>query len=134
MTPCLYSFGMYRTFGLFLLSATTCLVHAEVYKCAVEGKTVYQDSPCDGGKRVDVPGAKRKAQASTVRGVAVGMTESEVRSTWGEPSRIFHTTYTGASLEVQWIYDNHFRLGASDHVLFRSGIVTSITSSVPAKR
>ncbi len=134
MTPCQYSFGMYRTLGLFLLTATSCLVHAEVYKCAVEGKTVYQDSPCDGGKRVDVPGAIRKAQASTVRAVAVGMTESEVRSAWGEPSRIFHATSTAAPLEVQWIYDNHSRPGSTDYVIFRAGIVKSITSSVPVKR
>lgn len=44
--------------GLVLVDA----VHAQAYKCSVEGKLVYQQVPCQAGKQIQLPAAVSAAQ------------------------------------------------------------------------
>lgn len=49
-----------RPFALFLLLAFFSAPALAVYKCEIDGKVVYRDSPCAGGKELDIDAAPAK--------------------------------------------------------------------------
>lgn len=122
---------------------------AQVYKCTVNGKTVYADNPCD-SKAVVVPimrgptlaesNAARTSQAtlkaemdrrSSIRAAIdageprVSMTEQELYDAMGRPNRVNAGNYSG-SRQDQLIYDRYSRTW---YVYLTDGIVTSIQNS-----
>lgn len=118
---------------------------AAVNKCAIEGKTVYQETPCDNAKKVDLSGAGKadpsgagaaywrrqiagqqragRAEAAIAqREVFIGMTADEARLSWGEPSRI-NSTIGSYGRHEQWVYR---RSGGTQYIYIQNGKVSSI--------
>lgn len=123
---------------------------AQPYKCTVDGKTVYQQTRCEGGSQVNTSGAgaadptssaaqqtqreiaamKRKQQVdeAVLQGkVFIGMTGAEVMRSWGRPSKINRTLTVGRASE-QWIY-RRGKVGEDQYVYLDDGVVTTIQSS-----
>jgi hypothetical protein len=120
---------------VLFFSATS---HAQINKCTVEGKVVYQSEPCvAGGEKVNVSGAgKADANASGAnyykkeaerlawkervenaiynKQVIVGMGGEEVVQSWGRPHKI-NTTVTAKGRDEQWVYR---RAGGADQYLY----------------
>lgn len=83
----------------------------QAYKCVINGTAVFQQHPCPGGQKLDVPvpasSASRDAQvanAIAVGEVRIGMTQEEVIRAWGRPDKINRTVTASTNLE-QWIYE-----------------------------
>ena len=106
---------------LVLLIVLAGSVQAGVYKCKVNGQTVYQQLPCDeGGEQMKVrPGPSSTGPSDSVglrpgeldlvreaelndaarRGkIKIGMTPKQVRRAWGRPDKINRTV--GANIGV----------------------------------
>jgi hypothetical protein len=54
--------------------------------------------------------------------VLVGMTQEQVRASWGQPEHVNTTTY-GAHVDEQWVFSS------SAYVYFEDGVVTSFQQS-----
>jgi hypothetical protein len=82
-----------------------------LYRCDVDGKPVYQQVPCPGGRVIATPPPLTAADdwrgqvalAIVRREVMIGMTAAEVTRAWGPPDRI-NRTVTGGSTTEQWVY------------------------------
>lgn len=82
-----------------------------LYRCDVDGKPVYQQVPCPGGRVIATPPPPTAADdwrgqvalAIVRREVMIGMTAAEVTRAWGPPDRI-NRTVTGSSTSEQWVY------------------------------
>lgn len=125
----------------FLCCATA---GADVYRCTVDGRSVYSDRPCATGETRQVPvapgpsadaskAAYLQREASLGR-VAVGQTARQVELAWGRPTSVNVDTRPSGKTE-QWVY----RKGDSDaYVYIENGIVSSMSthsrdgSAVPA--
>ena len=80
-----------------LLSVTLCLpylAYAQAYKCIVNGASVFQQQPCTGGTKLDVPPPPdpnsrdgRIALAVAKKQVFIGMSEEEVVRSWASQTR-----------------------------------------------
>jgi hypothetical protein len=59
--------------------------------------------------------------------IAVGMSETEVRKSWGSPTKINHRIDSGGSFD-QWVYRTYKKsqFTGTDYVYFQNGKVTSI--------
>ena len=100
---------------------------AEVYRCNVDGKTVYSDKPCATGKSIEVAvpksapedaGHARLQQEANLGRVVVGQTPAQVLAACGEPRKKNIDTRVDGRTE-QWVYDRadgtecvHFRVGS----------------------
>lgn len=128
-----------RAFGfqaaLCGLTFASC-AHAQVYRCTVDGKAVYSDVPCVGGaEKIELRKSNGEADAGAVERaklyelisagrVGPGMTPSDVRASWGSPSRINRTVSVYGNTE-QWVYDRgRYR---AQYVYFTDGKVTSVS-------
>jgi hypothetical protein len=102
-----------------------------------DNKVVFQDLPCDASAKKDekivvqAPPSPLTAEQLQIRAavasgkVSVGMTEQQVRSSWGEPTKTNVTTGSYGRHE-QWIYDRgNF---VSQYVYLQNGVVTGVQS------
>lgn len=130
------------------LALATPALAQDVYRCpGAGGQVVFQQWPCAGGQagahRVQVPApnvvegnpageANLRAEAmrafnarvAVARGhVVEGMTDAELRRSWGEPRRI-NVTQTPAGTTVQYVY----RLGdgSTRYVYTQDGRVVAV--------
>jgi hypothetical protein len=115
------------------------LAHSQVNRCQVDGKTVYQATPCDNGRPVNLSGMGKpdpaaaarnarnlRASAAIVDGkVMIGMTADQVRRSWGTPTKI-NTTITSGRRSEQWVYD--WGNGSTQYVYLEDGEVVTIQS------
>ncbi|MGL4715596.1 MAG: hypothetical protein ACRCWL_06750 [Aeromonas sp.] len=130
---------MTRFFIIAMVGGMFSQAHAAVYLC----NGVYQGLPCQGGKQVDVaeqyqshpldvvepPTVRNSALLDSLRirtaresrQVVVGMVPSDVRHSWGTPTKINHHFIGGQSSE-QWVY--RWASGTMQMVYFRDGKVT----------
>lgn len=85
-------------------------IHAKAYKCEVNGKTAYQQSPCpDDGHELKIdnpPSNTGNPNQYRIRmgKVGVGMTKDDVVLSWGRPQKI-----NRSSRSEQWIYIHKYR-------------------------
>ncbi len=109
----------------FLLAGTQP-AQAQVYKCPdASGRTVIQQAPCMDGQKLDVKPAMGHDNAQNARAAkdrtarqgnaqdilvaisegrpAIGMTEDQLRSALGHPTRINRTNHQGRTSD-QWVY------------------------------
>lgn len=125
-------------------ASTTALA---INKCKTpDGKVLYQDASCEGGEKVNLSGAgqpdaaspatahlrkeakrlerdERVADAVSRSRVFIGMTEDEVRHSWGAPTKINRSVRASGTSE-QWVYDRgNFR---AQYVYVDDGVVTSV--------
>ncbi len=63
---------------LFVLGAVALPVHAEVFKCKVGAKTVYQDYPCRSGAVVDLTYAVPPSSEDQYRAIVQGRKDVEI--------------------------------------------------------
>lgn len=124
---------------------------AQVYKCTVNGKTVYADSPCGAqatvvqiqrapapmtaDERAEKAGwaelRNQMERRSNVRSAvnsgepAISMSEADLYHAMGRPTRTNTGNYNG-TIQNQLIYDRHDRTW---YVYLTNGIVTSIQNT-----
>lgn len=134
----------------FSLLALVTPCSAQIIKCTVQGKIVYQEIPCDGGQKVNISGAgtadttssqsikvrrdvadlarrNRISEAIGDRKILVGMTSEEVIQAWGKPSKINQSiSRTGTS--EQWVYERE-SISNSQYLYLDNGVVRSMQSS-----
>ena len=141
---------MKNIFSLALVATISVSAYAQPYKCTISGKTVYQQSPCEGGSTVNISGAgkgdpnssarrqmmselrtvdrKNRLEEATRQGrIFVGMSSDDVIKSWGKPDKI-NKTLTSNNRREQWVY-RRGRIGNDDYVYLENGIVTTIQSS-----
>ena len=125
-------------------------VIAQSYKCAVDGKIVYQQARCDGGEKVNTTGAgvadpnspaslQLRREINTIKRkelidqlilegrVEVGMSRDEVIRSWGSPTKVNKTINTSGTSE-QWIY-RRSGIGFDRYVYIDNGTVRSLQTS-----
>lgn len=131
------------------LGATACsLTNAQVFRCPdPNGRTVLQQAPCMGGRELDVKPAtgpdnaqnalaakERTGRQGNAQDIliaisegrpAIGMTEEQLRSALGNPSRINRANYQGRTSD-QWVYH---RNGEPLYVYVRNGAVNAFQST-----
>lgn len=121
---------------LVLAIGASLEAHAQVYRCTVDGKTVYSDKPCGaasksvnvGGNTVAAPTATEQLQHEAVMGrIAVGMTAQQVERAWGKP-RAINTDVRESGQREQWVYE---RDGGDAYVYLQNGRVTSFSTRTP---
>lgn len=123
---------------------------AEIFKCPIQGKIVYQEIPCQDGAKVNMSGAGKADPTSTYslkqqrdaidnarqsriynaileNKIVTGMTGDEVIRSWGKPSKI-NTTVSGSGTSEQWVYSRE-KIGTDQYVYLDNGIVRTIQSS-----
>jgi len=128
---------------LLLISSS---VSAQVYKCAVDGKTIYTDAPCSGRsqqvKTIDVPApgpmdeaiakldlAAQKQRLQMRNAIRAGvpmvsMTQSELTEALGWPNRINTGDYSSGTHD-QLIFNRGDRTW---YVYVTNGVVSSVQS------
>lgn len=143
---------MAHPIGVALLAAVLVLApHAAhaVNKCTdAVGQVTYSDAPCPGaasaaqtvrvqpnvveGRPAGDQQLRTAAERSAwLRGlvaaqqVAIGMTESELVTSWGEPSVVNTDRYGGGRVHKQWVY-RRGPGGAAQYVYTEGGVVTAI--------
>lgn len=100
-----------------------------------DGKVSYQEAPCQQGDaqtELNIPKPKQltadeqRITSATASGkVTRGMTAAQVRSSWGDPTKI-NRTVGSYGVHEQWVYDRgNFR---SQYVYLENGVVTSFQS------
>jgi hypothetical protein len=106
-------------------------VQAQAYRCQVDGRTVYQQQPCEGGNRLKVAPApnpnSREFQvqrAIGLREVIVGMTEQEVMRAVGRPAEVKGYPTNRGRIEI-WTYPQAPG-GFRREVTLRNGLVVSL--------
>ena len=133
---------------ILLASVVICgSAAAQTYKCAVDGKTVYQQAPCTGGSKVNTSGAGKADLSSpsaiqarqemlgaqrqqvvdqAIRGrqLLVGMTAGEVVQSWGTPTKV-NKTVTASKVHEQWIYRGA-KIGEDQYAYIENGVLRSI--------
>jgi len=104
---------------------------AQAYRCQVDGRTVYQQQPCEGGSRLQVAPAPnpnsreaRVARAIGLREVIVGMTEQEVVRAVGRPADVKGYPTNRGQIEV-WTCPQAPG-GFRREVTLRNGVVVSL--------
>lgn len=130
-------------------TALTTVAQAQPYRCSVDGKAVYQQTPCEGGKPVNMMGAgaadpaspgalqaqreiaewkrRERAEKAILEGsVYIGMAEKDVVKSWGRPTSV-NTTITAGGRRQQWVY--RWRGRRAQYVYLADGVVTAIQSS-----
>lgn len=141
---------MHSFITLLALFAVAQVAHAQAFKCKVDGKVVYQGTPCPSdGAKVNLTGAGESNQGSAgpsylaregarmdfeervdvaIRNqkVFVGMTSAHVKKSWGEPTSI-NKTLSASTLSEQWVY-RRGRVGDSQYVYLKNGIVDAVQS------
>lgn len=124
--------------AVIALGFSVSAAQAEMYKCTISGQVVFQDHACPGASADDnkihpadtsqgtggstssdsylVFESKLRTKVESHQ-VAVGMTEEQVRTSWGPP-----TSVNSSSSGEQWVY----RRGnsAAQYVYFRGGLVS----------
>lgn len=109
----------------------TTAVAAQTYRCTVDGRTVYQQQPCDGGKTIrSDPGLDpdsrefRLARAIALGDAFVGMTEAEMLRSRGKPKDIVPVKASGGPADM-WYYD---KTAAAPRlaVMVRNGVVVNV--------
>lgn len=121
--------------GVFVVLLCPALVMAQAYKCMVDGQTVFQQIPCEGGVKLNVPSPPnpktregRVALAIERGQVFIGMTEEEVVASWGRPSKI-NRSQTARSISEQWIY-RRASIGDDQYLYLENGVLRSIQTPV----
>lgn len=103
----------------------------QIFRCTVDGKTVYSDRPCGGTvKRVEIEdpsgpaaGADLDLRREVSMGrLAVGMTTAQVQQAWGKPAEIA-TERDGAGVQERWTYR---KSGETTTVHFKAGQVSKL--------
>ena len=141
---------MRALFAVFVFSCFALPAHGQAIRCTgADGVVRYQQTPCPGGKPVNMSGvgeadftsqgalqARREVaqqqRASDVQAnintgrVGVGMTSLEAFQAWGSPSRV-NSTVTARGSSQQWVYRRE--RGAADYVYVTDGVVTAVQSS-----
>lgn len=104
---------------------------AQAHRCTIDGKTVYQQQPCDGGTTIrSDPGLNpdsrefRLARAIATGDVFVGMTEAELMRSRGKPKDIVQVKASQGPADV-WYYD---KTAAAPRlsVMVRNGVVVNV--------
>ena len=117
--------------SLLALAATSISPAAfgEIFRCTVDGKTVYSDRPCGGTvKRIEIENAaagsgEPELQREAAMGrLAVGMTTTQVQQAWGKPAEIA-TERDGTGQAERWTYR---KSGEKTTVHFKSGQVSKL--------
>ncbi len=108
---------------------------AQAFKCTVNGSTVYQQNPCQGGTKLDIPAppdpssrAGRIATAIAKQQVVIGMTAAEVVRSWGKPDKI-NSSASRDSRHEQWVFSRDRDIGRTQYVYLENGVVSSWQSS-----
>lgn len=106
-------------------------VGAQTFRCTVDGKTVYQQQPCEGGKAIQAdrgldPGSRefRLARAIATKQVFVGMTEAELIRSRGKPADIVGVKASDGPADV-WYYDKT-AVSPRQSVMVRKGVVINV--------
>lgn len=117
---------------------------ADVFKCTIDGKTVYQEAPCatGAGGKVDMkyqyipsdPDAegmpeelrKRFENLISQKRIVVGMTAKMVQQSWGKPEKINYSHGVYGRHE-QWVYERG--AASSDYVYIENGLLKSFQTS-----
>jgi hypothetical protein len=106
-------------------------VQAQMYRCTVDGATVYQQKPCAGGREIKgvaspTPEDARRARielAVNRNQVIIGMTAKEVVRSWGEPDKI-NRSVNSRTVHEQWIYRRP-KAGDDQYLYLENGILQS---------
>lgn len=121
---------------VLFLTFSSISAHAEVYKCNVEGKTIYQQSPCGNKEgKLNLPPSPHErdykniartnadvAHYKRIKGVEdamydgrviPGMTEDQVLRSLGKPKKINNN-----GGHIQWVYE---KPGNDTYVYFKDG-------------
>ena len=111
-----YKSGLRAMLAMAIAACAAPAFAQEVNKCVVEGRTIYQQTPC--------PGAEIKVKRVVVMPEKtvpyIGMAEHEVEgSTWGAPMYKNKTT-TASTHREQWVYYGH------KYLYIRDGVVTAL--------
>lgn len=135
--------------GLLALCCFAASVAAQPFKCVADGRTVYQQQRCDGGKQVDTSGAGKSDpnsdasikmrndveyikwrdkvnQAIGMARVMVGMTSEDAVRAWGRPDKINRTLLANVVRE-QWVY-RRAGIGNDQYVYVENGVVVALQS------
>ena len=136
--------------AIAIVAMTPALSHAQAFKCKVDGKVVYQGSPCASeGAKVNLSGAGETAENSPATSylkregaridfeekvdvairnqkIFVGMSADHVKRSWGEPTTI-NRTVTASIVSEQWVY-NRSRIGDTQYVYLKNGLVDAVQS------
>ena len=139
---------MIRSLAIVVALAASMPADAQVYKCTINGKSVYSDRPCattETQETVKIHGAKPSSastssglpdnfpslveraefrEAISKRRVMIGMEAAHVRMAWGAPTKINRSIYA-SGVHEQWVY--HYSPLSTQYVHLRDGVVTSIT-------
>lgn len=105
--------------ALLLMTATTPATSQTVYKCAVEGRTTFQDRPCAGAKSSEnqIDARQRTKGLGGVRNIDLltqsemrlaiergrvknGMSPDQVKRAWGAPDKVNKSS----GGREQWVY------------------------------
>lgn len=103
--------------------------YAGAYKCQVDGKTVYQQSPCTGQTETatEMKIVDNGKSTGLIKGnVKIGMSKDDVIWSWGKPTKI-NDSYVAGHVNEQWVYDRgNFR---SQYLYFEDGLLKSWQNS-----
>lgn len=121
---------MVRTALILSLFIIPAAAFGEMYRCQGKDGTAYQETPCKGGTKLDIPEAtvnsrdSRIENAISLRKVVIGMTSEQAIRAWGKPTKVNKTIGVGYSSE-QWVYDNG-AIGRSQYLYFDNGVLRSM--------
>lgn len=123
---------MYLRTLLALMAFAVCCAHspasqAQVYKCVVNGKHVYQQEPCKDPsqrKKLDIKLPARSSEFTDrewkligQQKISVGMSEKALLRSWGKPTEINRSSYGPA----QWVYRRG--AGSAQYVYVQDGYI-----------
>lgn len=120
---------MIRPIVIFCLFFASTASFGEMYKCKGKEGVVFQEAPCKGGKKIDIPDTPINSHESQLQNaiglgrVVVGMTKEQVIRAWGRPTKINKTIGAGYSSE-QWVYERG-GIGRAQYLYFDDGILRS---------
>ena len=141
---------MRHLIAIAILAIAPALSHAQAFKCKVDGKVVYQGSPCTAeGSKVNLSGAGETAENSAATNylkregaridfeekvdvairnqkVFVGMSAAHVIRSWGEPTSV-NKTITGSSVSEQWVY-RRGNIADTQYLYLKNGILDAMQS------
>lgn len=136
--------------AIAIVAMTPALSHAQAFKCKVDGKVVYQGSPCASeGAKVNLSGAGEATENSAASSylkregaridfeekvdvairnqrVFVGMSANDVIRSWGKPTSV-NKTVIASTVSEQWVYSRG-NIGDNQYVYLRNGIVDAVQS------
>ncbi len=103
--------GFALAVGVFTAAALSMPAHADVFRCTVDGRTVYQDKPCAGG--ADEKPRQRTARSETAGGIAVPKAFDRMPTPGASSLATLHRDMQDAETHrrhVQTAYDADVRL------------------------